>query len=105
MPAVARANKKDSVLSPDGGGYKCRFPLTVTTGTATQSKVTADKIPLVVAGDLVVSHSLPDCVPIDKSKLSSFSSKVSACGSKIARIGDAYGNNTIISGSSKVFSN
>lgn len=105
MPAVARANGGDSVLSPDGGGYKCKFPLTVTTGTATQVKVTADKKPLVVAGDLVKPHTLPGCAATDMSKLSSFSSKVSACGSKIARIGDAYGNNTIISGSSKVFSN
>lgn len=104
MPAVARANGTDTVLSPDGVGKNCGFPVTVATGSATQERVTADKKPLVVKGDKPAVHDMSAC-STDPAKLDKFSSRVSATGNKIARIGDMYGNNTITSGSSRVFAN
>lgn len=101
MPAVARSGK-DSVFSPDGTGYKCKFPMTTTTGPNTQSRVLAMGIEVVVAGDLVGTHPKGGCVP-DESTLDSYSSRVSACGSKVGRIGDTYGDNIIISGAPRVF--
>ena len=103
MPAVARAGT-DSVFSPDGIGYKCRQPMTTNTGVPSQTRVTAMGSPIVVASDLVGVHNKSGCVP-DISTLSSFSSRVSASGKKIGRIGDKYGDNTIISGAPRVFSN
>lgn len=102
MPAVARANGNDGVLSPDGTGKDCAYPLQVATGEATQTKVTADYIPVVVAGDVSSLHFKVLCKEYDYAKLAS-SSKVSVCYKAIARIGDMYGPNTITSGSSKVF--
>jgi hypothetical protein len=101
MPAVARAGT-DSVFSPDGTGYKCRFPMTTNTGPATQNRVFAMGIEVVVAGDLVGTHPKGGCVP-DTSTLDSYSSRVSATGPKVGRIGDTYGDNTIISGAPRVF--
>lgn len=103
MPAVARSQGADGVLSPDGTGKNCAFPMNVTTGSATQTKVTADMKPVVVQGDKPQPHPMPGCNTIDQQPLSSFSSKVSAAGKKVGRIGDMYGNNIITSGSSKVF--
>ena len=102
MGGVARSGGADSVFSPDGSGYKCRAPLTTSTGPATQTRVTAMGIPVVVEGDQVAMHTLSGCGP-DTSTLSSYSSRVSACGKKIGRIGDMYGNNIIISCAPKVF--
>jgi uncharacterized Zn-binding protein involved in type VI secretion len=104
MPAIARAGGTDSVFSPDGIGHKCRQPMTTNTGVPSQTRVTAMGIPVVVANDLVGVHNRAGCIP-DVSTLSSFSSRVSAVGKKIGRIGDMYGNNTIISGAPRVFSN
>lgn len=104
MGGVVRSGGTDSVFSPDGTGYKCRAPMTTSTGPATQTRVTAMGIPIVVAGDQVAMHPLSGCGP-DTSTLSSYSSKVSACGSGIARIGDMYGNNIIISCAPRVFGN
>ena len=101
MPAIARANGSDTVQSPDGTGYKCRVPMTTSTGSATQSKVRASGIFVVVQGDPVAPHPRSGCAP-DTSTLSSFSSKVKAAGSWVGRIGDTYGDNTITSGSTKV---
>ena len=103
MPAVARSGGSDSVFSPDGAGRKCAFPMTTNTGAPSQSRVTAMGIAIVVAGDIVGIHNKRGCVP-DMSTLSSYSSKVSACGSGVGRIGDTYGDNTIISGAPRVFS-
>ena len=104
MPAVARANNADSVLSPDGTGKKCAYPLTVSTGSAMQSRVYCDGIPVAVIGDIVQPHPRAGCY-LDESALSSASSRVFVGGKGLARIGDKYGNNTIISGSSRCFSN
>jgi hypothetical protein len=102
MPAVARSGT-DSVFSPDGTGWKCQFPMTTSTGAATQRKVSAMGTLVVVAGDLVAMHMKGSCIP-DTSTLNSYSGRVSAAGGKIGRIGDTYGNNTIISGAPRVFS-
>lgn len=104
MPSVARSGGTDSVLSPDGTGKNCAFPMTTSTGSATQSRVSAEGVYVVVDGDKPAVHNKGGCVP-DPATLDKFSSRVSATGKKIARIGDMYGNNTITSGSSKVFSN
>jgi uncharacterized Zn-binding protein involved in type VI secretion len=102
MPAVARSSGTDSVLSPDGTGKKCRFPLRTRTGVPNQTKVRAQGVFVVVVGDPVAPHLLSGCSTIDESTLGSGSSKVSAGGSPVARIGDSYGNNIITSGSTKV---
>lgn len=104
MPAVARANSTDKVLSPDGTGYKCRSPMTTSTGPATQNKVKSQGQFVAVQGDQVAPHPRSGCNP-DEQTLSSYSSKVKAAGKWLARIGDKYGDNTITSGCSKVFAN
>lgn len=104
MPAVARSGGSDSVLSPDGTGHKCRQPMTTSTGVASQTRVTSMGTPIVIQGDLVGVHNKSGCIP-DVSTLSSFSSRVSATGKFIGRIGDMYGDNIITSGSPRVFSN
>jgi uncharacterized Zn-binding protein involved in type VI secretion len=102
MPAVARSSGTDSVFSPDGTGWKCKFPMTTSTGAPSQQKVSAMGTLVVVAGDPVAMHMKGGCVP-DMSSLDSYSSRVSAVGGKVGRIGDTYGDNTIISGASRVF--
>ena len=102
MASIARANGSDTVLSPDGTGKKCRFPLTVSTGPATQSRVFADGILVAAIGDLVSPHPRINCVP-DEQTLSLASSRVFAMGKGVARIGDMYGDNVITSGSFRCF--
>ena len=102
MASISRANGSDTVLSPDGTGKKCRFPITVSTGPATQSRVFADSILVAVIGDPVAPHPKSGCSP-DQQKLSQASTRVFAMGKGVARIGDAYGDNTITSGSSRCF--
>lgn len=105
MSAVARSNGSDSVFSPNGTGYKCKMPMTTSTGTAIQSRVFSQKILVVVEGEVVAPHKFPGCEVTDEQTLSTYSSRVSAMGKKIGRIGDKYGDNTIISGCPRVFSN
>lgn len=104
MPAVALANSSSSVLSPDGTDYDCASPVTTSSGPASQFRVYVQGILVAVQGDLVAPHEKSGC-DLDVSTLSTFSARVSAVGKKIGRIGDMYGDNTITSGSSKVFSN
>jgi len=103
MPSVARANGTDRVLSPDGTGKKCAFPMNTATGPATQTRVFADGILIAVIGDPVQPHPRLGCAP-DTQTLSSASARVSAMGKKIGRIGDVYGDNIITSGSFRCFS-
>lgn len=103
MASVARANGADSVLSPDGTGKKCRFPMTISTGAAGQSRVYADGVLVATLGDVVSPHPITGC-ELDTQTLSIASSRVFACGRAVARIGDVYGDNTITSGSSRCFS-
>lgn len=104
MSAVARSGGTDSVFSPNGSGYHCQSPMTVSTGAPTQSRVFSQGVLVIVAGDKPAPHPISGCGP-DEQSLSSYSSKVSAMGSKIGRIGDMYGDNSVISGSPRVFSN
>lgn len=103
MPSIARANSADRVMSPDGSGFRCRSPLQTSTGIAGQSRVFADGILVATMGDVVAPHPLAGC-SLDQQTLSIASTRVSAAGRALGRIGDMYGNNTIISGSSRCFS-
>jgi uncharacterized Zn-binding protein involved in type VI secretion len=104
MPAVARSGGTDSVFSPDGTAYRCGSPMTVATGAPTQSRVFSQGVLVIVANDLPSPHPISGCAP-DTQSLSSYSSRVFANGKNIGRIGDTYGNNSVISGSPRVFSN
>lgn len=104
MPAVSRVG--DSVMSVDGTGNNCGFPMTTSCGSSSgNAKVRANGIFIVVDGDPVESHNMDGCTT-DPSTLTSFSGKVRACGKGVGRIGDKYtggSDNTITKGSSKVF--
>jgi len=99
MASVARTG--DSVLSPDGTGYKCRMPMQTSCGQANTKNVTANGILIVVNGNLVSPHPKSGCIP-DTSTLSS-SSTVTIGGLPLGRIGDSYGDNVITQGSPNVF--
>jgi len=101
MPAVSRQG--DSVLSPNGSGFKCRMPLKTTVGEVNNVKVYVNSILTVVQGNKVTPHPLPGCTTIDEAALSTFSSKVFVGGKGIGRIGDLYNDNVITQGSPTVF--
>ena len=100
MPAISRQG--DSVLSPDGSGYKCRMPLETSVGQVNSNSVYANGILIVVEGNTITPHPKAGC-STDTSTLSSYSSKVFIGGKGVGRIGDAFGNNTITQGSPSVF--
>lgn len=104
MAGVARVG--DTVMSVDGSGYRCQFPMETSCGqTVGNTKVYASGILVVVQGDPVAPHNMGGCTP-DMSTLTSFSSKVRACGKGVGRIGDQYTGgtpNTITQSSPKVF--
>ena len=100
MPAVSRQG--DSVLSPDGSGYKCRMPLKTNVDEVNSDKVYANNILIVVQGNQVALHNKSGCIP-DTSTLSSYSSRVFAGNKGVGRIGDQYSNNIITQGSPTVF--
>jgi uncharacterized Zn-binding protein involved in type VI secretion len=103
MPAVARGRQTDVVLSLTGSGHECKRPTTTTTGVAEHDKVKIGGIGVVVESDAVGPHSKSGC-SADTSTLSTFSTKVKAGGKGIARIGDQYSSDNIItSGSTKIF--
>lgn len=101
MPAVVTGDRTCRVQSPDGKGNKCSYPMTTYTDECS-SKVFIGNHGIVRKDDKIAPHNRRNCVP-DESTLSTYSSKVFVEGKPIARIGDAYGNNIIISGSGKVF--
>jgi uncharacterized Zn-binding protein involved in type VI secretion len=94
MPAIARANGVDRVLSRTGLGKGCRAPMTTSTGSGT-STVFAGGAQIVLQGDLVALHPFSGCGP-DLSSLSSFSSTVLVNGKGVGRIGDEYTSDNII---------
>ncbi len=100
MPAISRQG--DRVFSPDGRGKKCAFPLKTSVGQVNSASVFANGILIVVAGNLVAPHPKRGCGP-DTSTLSTFSSTVFIGGLGVGRIGDTYGDNRIIQGSTNVF--
>lgn len=99
MAAVTRAG--DRVLSPDGAGKKCRFPMRTTVGQVNSFNVYVNNTLVPITGNLVSPHSKSGCIP-DISTLIG-SSKVFVGGLGIGRIGDKYGDNTVSKGSSNVF--
>lgn len=102
MPAAARGDGVDSVISKTGVGEECRKP-TMTATDECSSSVFVEGTGIVREGDQVAVHNKGGC-SLDTSVVTSFSSKVFANGKGVARIGDQYGgDNTITSGSSKVF--
>jgi uncharacterized Zn-binding protein involved in type VI secretion len=103
MPAVARGNGADSVLSLTGsGGPGCPSPLNTTTDVCS-GNVNVNGNGVVRDGDKVMPHIAAGC-GTDESALTKFSSTVFANGKGIARIGDEYtGDNMITSGSGNVF--
>ena len=104
MPAVARGDGVDSVLSQTGSGKKCRFPSNTSTDECS-GNVFVNSIGVVRQGDRVRKHNKTNCVP-ESPGLSSFSSTVFINGRGCGRLGDNYqgdGFNRITSGSSNVF--
>jgi len=99
MPAVTRAG--DRVISPDGSGKKCRFPMRTSVGQVNSVNVFVNGILVPVSGNLVAPHPKSGCSP-DESTLSG-SSKVFVGGLGIGRLGDKYGDNIVTKGSSNVF--
>jgi hypothetical protein len=99
MPAVTRAG--DRVISPDGSGKKCRFPMRTSVGQVNSVNVFVNGILVPVSGNLVAPHPKSGCSP-DTSTLSG-SSKVFVGGQGIGRLGDKYGDNIVTKGSSNVF--
>lgn len=103
MPAVARADGNDRVLSLTGTGRGCGSPLQTSTGSS-DSTVYVNGIKVVKIMDPVAPHPFAGCGP-DTSVLTIASSTVFANGKGLGRIGDKYtSDNTIISGSATVFS-
>jgi uncharacterized Zn-binding protein involved in type VI secretion len=100
MPAVSRQG--DTVLSPDGTGYKCRMPMKTSVGQVNSNQVFANGILVVIQGNQIAPHPKSGCSP-DNSTLSSYSSTVFIGGKGVGRIGDQYSDNTIIKGSESVF--
>jgi uncharacterized Zn-binding protein involved in type VI secretion len=103
MPAVARGNGTDVVISQTGAGYRCNSPVqTATLGCS--AKVFIDGAGVVRIGDIVAPHNRSGCSSIDTSVLTTGSNKIFIEGKAIGRIGDMYtSDNIITSGSSKVF--
>lgn len=99
MPAVTRAG--DRVISPDGSGKKCRFPMKTSVGQVNSVNVFVNSILIPISGNLVASHPKSGCSE-DTSTLSG-SSTVFAGGMGIGRLGDKYGDNIVTKGSSTVF--
>lgn len=102
MPPAARALGTDTVFSKTGTGKKCPAPLT--TATAEGSGDTFfNSIPAVRQGDMVAPHPAGGC-GLDASVITTHSSKVFVNGRGVARIGDQYtGDNIITSGSGDIF--
>jgi uncharacterized Zn-binding protein involved in type VI secretion len=100
MPAIAR--KDDTVLSPDGNGKNCAFPLQTTVGEVNDKSVRANSRLIPVQGNKVTPHPKSGC-SIEEPPLSTFSSTVRIGGKGVGRIGDRYGINIITQGSENVF--
>ena len=89
-------------MSPDGSGYRCGSPMKTNVDEVNTVGVYANGILIVAQGDLIAPHPKAGC-STDTSALSECSKKVFIGGDGVGRIGDKYGNNTIIRGSSNVF--
>ena len=104
MPAVARGNHVDSVLSATGSAPGCPAPL-VTSTNECSSNVFVNGTGVVRNGDKVTVHNKSGCTP-ESPGLGTCSSTVFANGKNLGRKGDNYpgdGTNIITSGSDNVF--
>jgi len=105
MPAAARSQGVDAVLSLTGAGSPligCSLPLETVTNEGS-SNVLVNDIGVVREGDLVDPHPALGCGP-DTSGLTTASSKVFANNRGVGVIGGQYtGDNIITSGSGNVF--
>lgn len=102
MPAAARGDQTDKVISKTGNGDECRKPRMTFTDECSD-KVFVEGTGVVREGDQVRPHNKGGCSN-DDSVLTSFSSKVFIQGKGAGRVGDQYtSDNTIVEGSSKVF--
>jgi hypothetical protein len=100
MPSVARLS--DTVLSPDGRGKNCAFPMQTSVVQVNTVNVFVNGRLVPVLGNLVGPHPRGGCVP-DVSPLNKASTTVFVGGLGVGRIGDTYGNNIITQGSPNVF--
>jgi len=100
MPGAARGAGRDRVQSIDGTGKKCRVPMRTAT-LACSTNVIVNGIGIVRIGDRVAPHPRTGC-SIDTSSLSRASIKVLVNNRGAGRMGDIYGPNTIVSGSTNV---
>lgn len=105
MPAAARGNSVDSVLSAHGSGGPplCPSPLGTST-SACSGDVFVNYTGIVRAGDAVTSHTHVGCGS-EAPGLSGYSPNVFANGKNVGRLGDPYSANVITSGSGNVFIN
>lgn len=102
MPPVARGDGTDTVFSKTGSGRRCRRPTTTSTDQCSNN-VYVNNIGVVRENDTVASHSSAGC-GTDASMISLFSNTVFANDKGLARLGDEYtSDNIITSGSSNVF--
>lgn len=99
MPAVTRSG--DRVISPDGSGKKCRFPMRTTIGQVNSVSVFVNNILVPITGNLITAHPKSGCSNDDSTLTGS--STVFAGGQGIGRLGDRYGDNIVTKGSSTVF--
>ncbi len=100
MASVSRQG--DSVLSPDGTGYKCRMPMQTSISGGNGNNVYANGILIAIVGSSIAVHPKSGCTP-DISSVSGGSGRVRIGGQPVARIGDPAGHNTITQGSVNVF--
>jgi uncharacterized Zn-binding protein involved in type VI secretion len=106
MPAIATGDGPSGtpsiVFSLTGNGKDCRFPVTTKSGEFSD-KVFVEGAGVVTIGMRVFPHPNLNC-GVDESPLTQASSKVFVGGLGVARIGDEYtSDNIITSGSAKVF--
>lgn len=100
---VVRSAGLDVVLSVDGSGVACAFPMPTVTGIGSPT-VFVNGVGVVRSGDIVAPHPKAGCA-IDVSKCIASTVTVFSEMLPIARVGDTYeGVNTITTGSPTVFS-
>ena len=66
MPSVSRQG--DSVLSPDGTGYKCRMPMQTSIAGANGNGVFANGMLIAVIGSAITVHPTPNLIAFLKSE-------------------------------------
>ena len=102
MPALSRQG--DTIMSPDGSGRDCDYPVETFVDQCNSNNVFANGKLVVVQGNKIAAHNKSGC-SVDESTLTEVSSKVFIGGKGVGRIGDKYGDNVITQGSSDVFAN